>query len=125
MDNKILAAAQEERFTRIKHTPEFPKNSIRYCLEEVGLTLNELDAIVFYDKPLPKFERLLSTYYALAPKGLLSFLRSMPVWTKEKIFFRKLLKDNLKEVDPNFNKKKANILFSEHHLSHAASSFFA
>jgi carbamoyltransferase len=125
VDNKILAAAQEERFTRLKHTPEFPKNSIQYCLDEVGLTLNELDAIVFYDKPLPKFERLLSTYYAVAPKGLLSFLRSMPVWTKEKIFFRKLLKDNLKKVDPNFNKKKANILFSEHHLSHAASSFFA
>ncbi|MFV8281339.1 carbamoyltransferase, partial [Christiangramia marina] len=124
VDNKILAAAQEERFTRIKHTPEFPKNSIIYCLEEAGLTLNELDAIVFYDKPLPKFERLLSTYYAVAPRGLLSFLKSMPVWTKEKIFFRKLLKDNLKEVDPNFNKKKAKILFSEHHLSHAASSFY-
>mgnify|MGYP003143820493 CR=1 FL=1 len=124
VDNKILAAAQEERFTRIKHTPEFPKNSIIYCLEEAGLTLNELDAIVFYDKPLPKFERLLSTYYAVAPRGLLSFLKSMPVWTKEKIFFRKLLKDNLKEVDPNFNKKKAKVLFSEHHLSHAASSFY-
>lgn len=124
VDNEILAAAQEERFTRIKHTPEFPKNSIIYCLEEAGLNLNELDAIVFYDKPLPKFERLLSTYYAVAPRGLLSFLKSMPVWTKEKIFFRKLLKDNLKEVDPSFNKKKAKILFSEHHLSHAASSFY-
>ena len=124
VDNKIIAAAQEERFTRIKHTPEFPKKSIEYCLQESGLDLNDLDAIVFYDKPLPKFERLLSTYYAVAPRGLFSFLKSMPIWAKEKIFFRKLLKDNLKEVDPNFNKKNSKILFCEHHLSHAASSFF-
>ena len=124
VDNNIVAAGQEERFTRIKHTPDFPKNSIKFCLEESGLTLDKLDAIVFYDKPLLKFERLLSTYYAIAPKGLLSFIKSMPIWTKEKIFFRKLLKDNLKEIDRNFNSKKANILFSEHHLSHAASSFY-
>lgn len=124
VDNEIVASSQEERFTRIKHTQEFPLNSIQYCLEEAGLNLNELDAIVFYDKPLLKFERLLSTYYAVAPKGLISFLKAMPVWTKEKIFFRKLLKDNLKKVDPNFIKRKANILFSEHHLSHAASSFY-
>ncbi|MFV8224372.1 carbamoyltransferase [Christiangramia aquimixticola] len=124
VNNKIIACVQEERFTRIKHTAEFPKNAITYCLEEAGLTLNELDAIVFYDKPLPKFERLLSTYYAIAPRGLLSFLKSMPIWAKEKIFFRKLLKDNLKEVEPNFNKRKVKILFTEHHLSHAASSFY-
>lgn len=124
VDNTIIASVQEERFTRIKHTSEFPVNSIKFCLEETGLTLNELDAIVFYDKPLLKFERLISTYYAVAPKGLLSFLKAMPVWTKEKIFFRKLLKDNLKEVDPTFDKRKTKILFSEHHLSHAASSFF-
>lgn len=124
VNNEIIASAQEERFTRVKHTPDFPINSIKFCLEETGLLLNELDAIVFYDKPLLKFERLLSTYYAIAPQGLISFLRSIPIWIKEKIFFRKLLKDQLKKIDQDFNSKKVKILFSEHHLSHAASSFF-
>mgnify|MGYP000865761035 FL=1 len=88
---KVIAAAQEERFTRIKHTPDFPTNAIKYCFEEAGLTIDELDAIVFYDKPLLKFERLLETYYAFAPKGLRSFLKSIPVWLNEKMFLKKLI----------------------------------
>ncbi len=119
---KIIAAAQEERFTRDKHTPDFPTNAVKYCLDEAGLTIDELDAVVFYDKPLLKFERLLQTYYAFAPKGLVSFLRAIPVWLNEKMFLKKLLYDGLKEVGP-YDKKKVNLLFPEHHLSHAASAF--
>lgn len=121
---EIIAAVQEERFTRKKHTPEFPINSIKYCLEESGLGINELDAVVFYDKPLLKFERLLETYYAFAPKGLTSFLKAIPVWLNEKMFLKKLIYDGLKEVE-KYDKKKVKLLFSEHHLSHAASAFFA
>lgn len=121
--NDIIAAVQEERFTREKHTAAFPVNSIKYCLEEAGLSINELDAIVFYDKPLLKFERLLQTYYAFAPKGLISFLKAIPVWLNEKMFLKKLIYQGLKEVEP-YSKKKVNLLFSEHHLSHAASAFF-
>ncbi|MFN4762617.1 carbamoyltransferase [Gillisia sp. Q332] len=124
VNNEVIASVQEERFTRVKHTPDFPINSIKFCLEETGLSLNELDAIIFYDKPLLKFERLISTYYATAPQGLVSFLRSIPIWIKEKIFFRKLLKDHLKNIDKDFDLKKVKMLFSEHHLSHAASCFF-
>ncbi|MEM9920660.1 MAG: carbamoyltransferase [Bacteroidota bacterium] len=124
VDGKVVAAVQEERFTRIKHTEDFPLESIRYCLEEGGLTLEELDAIVFYDKPFLKFERLLETYFAFAPKGLISFLKAIPVWLKEKIFLKKNILDELKEVGP-YDKKKIKLLFSEHHLSHAASAFFA
>ena len=123
VDGKIKAATQEERFTRDKHTPDFPVHSIKYCLEETGLTIDELDAIVFYDKPLLKFERLLETYYAFAPKGLLSFLKAIPVWLKEKMFLKKQLLDGLKEVGI-YDKKKVKFLFPEHHLSHAASTFF-
>lgn len=123
IDGKIVAAVQEERFTRDKHTPDFPVESIKYCLEEAGLTLNELDAVVFYDKPLLKFERLLQTYYSFAPKGLLSFLKAIPVWIKDKLFLKKLIYDGLKEVQ-DYTKKDLTLLFSEHHLSHAASSFF-
>ena len=94
----VVAAAQEERFTRHKHTPDFPTNAIKYCLEFTGLEIDELDAIVFYDKPFLKFERLLETYFSLAPKGLVSFLRAIPVWLKEKIFLKKLILDSLKEV---------------------------
>lgn len=121
---EVIAAAQEERFTRIKHTPDFPTNAIKYCLEEGGLSIDELDAVVFYDKPLLKFERLLETYYAFAPKGLTSFLKAIPVWLKEKLFIKKLIFDKLKEVE-KYDKKKVKLLFPEHHLSHAASSFFA
>jgi len=123
IDGKVIAAAQEERFTRIKHTPDFPKNAIEYCLQEAGLTLNDLDAFVFYEKPFLKFERLLETYYAFAPKGFLSFIKAIPVWLNEKIFLKKLLYDHLKEIG-SFDKKKIKLLFSEHHLSHAASAFF-
>lgn len=120
---KIIAAAQEERFTRDKHTPDFPKNAIQYCLEEAGLEIDELDAIVFYDKPLLKFERLLQTYYTFAPKGLISFIKAIPVWLNEKMFLKKMIYDGLKDVG-NYNKKKVKLLFTEHHLSHAASAFF-
>ena len=89
VNGKIVAAAQEERFTRDKHTSDFPLESIKYCLEEAGLVIDELDAVVFYDKPLLKFERLLETYYAFAPKGLTSFLKSIPVWLNEKMFLKK------------------------------------
>jgi len=100
LGGKFLAAAQEERFTRDTHTPDFPTNAVKYCLDEAGLSIDELDAIVFYDKPLLKFERLLQTYYAFAPKGLVSFLRAIPVWLNEKMFLKKLLYDGLKEVGP-------------------------
>ncbi len=120
---KVIAAAQEERFTREKHTPDFPKQAIKYCLEEAGLEIDELDAIIFYDKPLLKFERLLQTYYAFAPKGLASFIKAIPIWLKEKMFLKKLIYDGLQEVG-TYNKKKVKLLFTEHHLSHAASAFF-
>lgn len=124
IDGKIIAAAQEERFTRKKHTADFPTNAIKYCLTEAGMELNELDAVVFYDKPFLKFERLLQTYYTFAPKGILSFLKAIPIWLKEKLFLKKQLYDGLLEIG-NYNKKKVKLLFTEHHLSHAASTFFA
>lgn len=123
INGEIIAAAQEERFTRIKHTPDFPKNAISYCLNEAGINIDDLDAIIFYDKPLLKFERLLQTYYAFAPKGLVSFIKSIPLWLKEKLFLRKIIYDGLKEIQ-DFDKKNIKLLFSEHHLSHAASAFF-
>ena len=123
IDGKIVAAAQEERFTRKKHTPDFPVNAIKYCLEYSGLSIDELDAIVFYDKPLLKFERLLETYYAFAPKGLASFLKAIPVWLKEKMFLKKLLYDGFNQIE-KYDKRKLKLLFSEHHLSHAASAFY-
>tara|TARA_B100001287_G_scaffold32324_2_gene23091 strand:- start:8854 stop:10716 length:1863 start_codon:yes stop_codon:yes gene_type:complete len=121
--DEIIAAAQEERFTRIKHDSNFPTNAIKYCLEESGFSINELDAIVFYEKPILKFERLLETYYAFAPKGITSFLKAIPIWVSEKIFLKKLIYNGLREVE-NFNKKKLNLLFSEHHLSHSASTYY-
>lgn len=120
---EIIAAVQEERFTRQKHTSDFPACAIKYCLEEAGLAIDELDAVVFYDKPLLKLERLLETYYAFAPRGLASFLKAIPVWLNEKLFLKKLIFDNLKEIG-NYDRKKMKLLFPEHHLSHAASAFF-
>lgn len=122
-DGEVLAAAQEERFTRKKHDPGFPVNAARFCLQYAGCTINDVDAIVFYDKPLLKFERLLETYYAYAPKGIRSFMMSMPVWLKEKLFLKKLIYDSLNEIGP-VDKKKAKLLFPEHHLSHAASAYY-
>jgi carbamoyltransferase len=120
---EVIAAAQEERFTRDKHTSAFPKHSIRYCLDEAGIEIDELDAVVFYDKPLLKFERLLQTYFAFAPRGLASFLKAIPVWLNEKMFLKKLIYDGLREVG-TYEKKKLKLLFPEHHLSHAASAFY-
>jgi len=124
VNSEIVAAVQEERFTREKHTPSFPNNAIKFCLEQTGLKIEELDAVVFYDKPIVKFERLLSTFYKVAPKGLIPFIKSIPIWLKEKLFLRKLIYDNLREIEPNLKKKKLNLLFTEHHISHAASSFY-
>ena len=123
MDGNVIAAAQEERFTRIKHTAVFPSNAIKFCLEHSGCSIDELDAVVFYDKPLLKFERLLETYYTFAPKGLFQFLTAMPVWLKEKMFIKKLIYDGLAEIH-QYDKKKLKLLFSDHHLSHAASAFY-
>ena len=122
-DGQIIAAAQEERFTRKKHDPSYPFNAIKFVLDYVNLELNDVDQIVFYEKPFLKFERLLETYVAYAPKGYAQFSKSMPVWLKEKLFQKKLLFNHLKGHDKNYISDK-NIFFSEHHLSHAASAFF-
>ncbi|MCE7862683.1 MAG: hypothetical protein DYG99_03975 [Bacteroidetes bacterium CHB5] len=122
-DGVILAAAQEERFTRKKHDPGFPTNAVKFCLQYAGSEIEDLDAVVFYDKPLLKFERLLETYYAYAPRGLSSFLTAIPVWLKEKMFLKRLLHEELLKIGP-YNKKKIKFLFPEHHLSHAGSAFY-
>jgi len=121
-DGCIIAAAQEERFTRKKHDASFPKNAIAFCLEEAGARLDELDHVVFYDKPFLKFERLLETYIALAPRGFRSFRMAIPLWLKEKLFQKSLLKSELKYFADDFD--VARLLFCEHHLSHAASAFY-
>ncbi|MEZ7846737.1 MAG: carbamoyltransferase, partial [Rhodospirillales bacterium] len=122
-DGYILAAAQEERFTRKKHDAAFPKQAITYCLEEAGFTLDQIDYVAFYDKPFLKFERLIETYLAFAPRGFQSFKMAMPVWLKEKLFQKDLLHKQFKEFDPDFDWQN-KLLFSEHHMSHAASAFF-
>ncbi len=124
VNGEIIAAAQEERFTRKKHDASYPKNAINYVLKEAGLKLNEVDHIVFYEKPFLKFERLLETYIGFSPSGFKSFSMSMPLWLSEKLFQKKMLFDALKEQDNNFNDIK-KINFSEHHVSHAASAFFS
>jgi len=123
VEGNIVAAAQEERFSRKKHDPRYPFNAVKYVLEESNLNLNEVDHIVFFEKPFLKFERLLETYMAFAPKGFKSFSLSMPIWLREKLFQKKFLFDKLKEQDKNFNDIN-KIKFSEHHYSHAASAFF-
>lgn len=123
VDGKIVAAAQEERFTRVKHDSSFPVNAIKYCLFSEALDISDLDAVVFYDKPLLKFERLLETYYGFSPKGVASFVTAIPVWIKEKLFLKKIIRDELKKIDGN-KSLKINMLFPEHHLSHAASAFY-
>ncbi len=122
-DGKITAAAQEERFTRKKHDPNYPYNAIEFVLKFANLKLSEVDKIVFFEKPFLKFERLLETYVAFAPQGFVSFSKAMPLWIREKLFQKNLLFNNLKEHDKNY-KSDENIYFSDHHLSHAASAFF-
>ena len=122
-DGKIIAAAQEERFTRKKHDPGYPKFAIDFVLKYANLNLSEVDQIVFFEKPFLKFERLLETYVGFAPKGFVSFARAMPLWIKEKLFQKNYLFNKLKQHDVNY-KSDNNIYFSDHHLSHAASAFF-
>jgi len=121
-DSRIVAAAQEERFTRKKHDASFPHNAIGYCLDAVGAKLSGIDHVAFYDKPFLKFERLLETYIALAPRGFTSFKMAIPLWLKEKLFQKSLLRKELKTFDEEMSAEK--LLFTEHHLSHAASAFF-
>ena len=121
-DGKIIAAAQEERFSRKKHDSRFPTNAIIYCLKEAEISLHEVSVLAFYDKPFLKFERLIETYYAFAPKGILSFITSIPVWLKEKMFLKRELRKSLAEIGAL--DKNLKFLFPEHHLSHAASTFY-
>jgi len=122
-EGKIIAAAQEERFTRKKHDASYPKNAIEFVLKYANLKLSEVDQIVFFEKPFLKFERLLETYVAFAPKGFISFSKAMPLWIKEKLFQKNFLFNELKKHDEKYN-SDVNIFFSDHHLSHAASAFF-
>jgi carbamoyltransferase len=123
VDGRIIAAAQEERFTRKKHDPNFPALAVRYCLAQAGLKAADVDHVVFYEKPFIKFERLLETYLALAPSGFSSFRLAIPLWLKEKLFQKRLLRQSLNEIDPDID-WDARLLFTDHHQSHAASAFF-
>jgi carbamoyltransferase len=124
VDGRIAAAAQEERFTRKKHDPRFPLLAVRYCLDQAGIKASDLDHVVFYEKPFIKFERLLETYLAFAPSGYQSFRLAIPLWLKEKLFQKRLLRQSLQEIDPDVD-WEARLLFTDHHQSHAASAFFA
>jgi carbamoyltransferase len=121
--HSIVAAAQEERFTRKKHDAGFPRRAVGFCLEQARCSLSDIDLVVFYDKPFLKFERLLETYVALAPRGFSSFKAAMPLWIKQKLFQKDILAKSLRAIDPEFDTKR--LLFTEHHLSHAASAFLA
>ena len=123
IDGKIVAAAQEERFTRIKHDSSYPKNSIEFVLNYANISLSDVDHIVYFEKPFLKFERLLETYVAFAPKGFLQFTKAMPAWLKDKLFQKKQLLKYLQIHDNSF-KNQNKLYFSEHHLSHAASAFY-
>ncbi len=122
-DGKIIAAAQEERFTRKKHDSSYPYNSVEFVLKQAKIKLSDVNNVVFFEKPFLKFERLLETYVAFAPKGFISFTKAMPLWIKEKLFQKNYLFEKLKEHDKNYKSDK-NIFFSDHHLSHAASAYF-
>ena len=124
VDGRIVAAAQEERFTRKKQDARFPISAIGYCLEEAGITLDDVDYVAFYEKPFIKFERLLETYVAFAPRGFQSFGTAIPVWIREKLFQKNIIRDELKKLSPDFDWKN-KLLFTEHHVSHAASAFYA
>jgi carbamoyltransferase len=124
-DGEIIAAAQEERFTRKKHDPGFPANAVGYCLREGGIGIKDLKYIVFYDKPLLKFERLLETYLGFAPKGIRSFLKAMPVWMQDKLFLKTMLQREFAAVEDGLTARSLPpLLFGEHHESHAASAFY-
>jgi carbamoyltransferase len=127
-DGRLIAAAQEERYTRKKHDSAFPTNAVRYCLEAGNIGLGDIDHVVYYEKPFIKFERLLETYLAFAPRGFSSFRRAMPIWLKEKLFLKRTLqdeiKDMLKAMAPDATAEPPGVLFAEHHQSHAASAFF-
>jgi carbamoyltransferase len=123
VDGRIVAAVQEERFTRKKHDPGFPDHAITYCLSEGGITLADVDYVVFYEKPFLKFERLLETYLAFVPRGFSSFATAIPAWIREKLFQKDLLRRKLQQRAPDFDWSK-RLLFAEHHQSHAASAFF-
>ncbi len=123
VDGRIVAAAQEERFTRIKHDPAFPVNAARACIALAGLKPSDIDLVAFYDKPFLKFERLLETYLAFAPRGFTSFRHALPLWLKEKLFQKSMLVKELSQLDEHID-WAPRLLFSEHHLSHAASAFF-
>lgn len=124
IDGKVVAAAQEERFTRKKHDAGFPGNALRYCLAEGALSLADLDYVAFYEKPFLKFERLLETYVAFAPRGFQSFRMAMPLWLKEKLLQKRLLGEELEKAAPDGAALDGKLVFSEHHLSHAASAFY-
>ena len=124
IDGNIVAAAQEERFTRKKHDAGFPTQAVAYCLAEAGIASTDLDYVVFYDKPFLKFERLLETYLAFAPRGFKSFVTSLPVWLKDKLFQKTMIAKVLNEQFGGDIDWTTRLLFSEHHLSHAASAFF-
>ncbi|MBT5891686.1 MAG: carbamoyltransferase [Chromatiales bacterium] len=123
-DGNIVAAVQQERFTRKKHDPGFPAEAIQYCLEEAGINLTDVDHVVFYDKPLVKFERLLETYLSYAPQGFRSFIAAMPIWLKEKLYLKTTLKRELAKLAGCKQKDLPDLMFAEHHQSHAASAFF-
>lgn len=124
-DGEIIAAAQEERFSRKKHDARFPKHAVKYCLEEAGIKLEDVSHVVFYDKPLVKFERLLETYLSYAPKGIRSFIAAMPIWLKEKLYLKSTLKRELAELAGCKAKDLPDLMFAEHHQSHAASAFYS
>ena len=124
VDGQIVAATQEERFSRKKHDARFPGQAIAYCLSEAGVKLKNLDYVVFYEKPLITFERLLETYLAYAPPGLRSFVLAMPIWLKEKLYLKAVLKKELAALGECKKSQLPPLLFTEHHQSHAASAFF-
>src|SRR3979411_1461694 len=123
-DGTIIAAAQEERFTRKKHDAGFPAHAIRYCVAEAGISFADIDFVTFYEKPFLKFERLLETYLAFAPRGFRSFRMALPLWLKDKLFQKRLLRQELEKLAPD-GAWEERLLFAEHHQSHAASAFFA
>ena len=122
-DGEIIAAAQEERFTRIKNDASFPANAIRYCLQQAEISLKDISTIIYYEKPYLKFERILEIFYRYAPWSITQFIKGIPIWIEEKLFCKQMLKRELRKIG-TFNEQHCKLLFAEHHLSHAASAFF-